>query len=364
MSGTRSPETMEYRWACQRRTASLLFDLAPPVALPSSDRSNENERLRCTIEMETSCAPPAEQFGLFRSWYAGLADIKPIQNALLPFPAHQMAWSFGRLTLTYLSAPEVSFAWRNLKNPIMDSWCLHLALPRTQPLGGTKVRMLSLCSLADAFWGFSERSDHIALYVPSNLRIIQSSRIALREEAKQFLMDYMLALFRQLPNLRNADVGHIDAAITNLLAACLMPSRDHIAKAQRPIEAAIVSRVSRIIEKHLANPALTPSLICREIGVSRSRLYRIFEPIGGVSSYIRRERLRKTRDALENSADSRPIFTIAEQCGFWDPSTYSRMFKKEFGVSPSDARSGGFRGVVSARSTDATTLRDLLFSNY
>lgn len=355
---------MEDRRACQQRTVSLLLDLAPPAAPPSSDKSHENDPLRCTLEMDTSPAPAAEQFGLFRNWYAGVADIKPSQSAPLPFPTHQRAWSFGRLTLTHLSAPKVSFGWQNLHNPTIDSWCLHLVQPRAQLRVGAKAPTLSLCSLADPFWGFSERSDHIALYVPRNLRIIPSSQIALRDEATQFLMDYMLALFRQLPNLRNADVGHIDVAITNLLAACLVPSRDHTANAQRPIEAVILSRASRVIEEHLADPALTPNLICREIGVSRSRLYRIFEPIGGISSYVRRERLRKTRDALENSSDRRPIFTIAEQWGFWDPSTYSRMFKKEFGVSPSDARAGGFRGVVSARSTDATTLRDLLFSNY
>lgn len=355
---------MAHRWACQQRTAFLLFDLAPPASPPPADRSHEGERLRCSIELNTSSAPPAEQFDLFRSWYAGLAEISPSPNVLPSFSAHQMAWSFGRLTLTYLSAPEVSFAWRSLKNPTMDSWCLHLALPRSPQRGGKTVGKLSLFSLADQFWGFSEKCDHLALCMPRNLRIVQPSRIALREEAKQFLTDYMLLLFRSLPGLRSTDVTQIDVATTNLLAACLVPSPDHAVEAQRPVEITIMSRACRIIEEHLANPALTPSLICREIGVSRSRLYRIFEPVGGVSAYIRRERLRKTRDALENGSDNRPIFIIAGQWGFWDPSAYSRMFKKEFGVSPSDARAYGTRGVVSERSNDAATLRDLLFSNY
>lgn len=337
----------------------MLFDVAPPAALPSPDSYPENDWLKCSIETSTMSAPPAGQFETFRGWYTGLADVTPSQNALQRFPAQQMAWSFGRLSLIYLSAADVSFTWRNLKNPRTDSWCLHLALPR----GGPNAKALSLLSLADPFRGLSDRSDHIALCIPRNLPILQSSRIALRDDAKQFLMNYLLLLLRSLPGLRSADVAHIDVATTNLLAACLMPTRDHAEKAQRPIEAAIASRAYQIIEAHLTNPALTPSLICREIGVSRSRLYRIFEPIGGVTAYIRRERLRRTRDALEDSSDNRPIFTIAEQWGFWDPSTYSRMFKKEFGVSPSEARAGGFHG-VAARSSNAATLRDLLFSNY
>lgn len=354
---------VKYRSACQQRTA-LLFDLAPVAALPSTNRPLESDRLPCSIEMDTAAAPPAEQFELFRSWYAGLAEVKPAQLAPRSFLARQRAWSFGRSTLIYLSTPEVSFAWQNLRRPTIDSWCLHLTLPRTQHRSGSRIDALSLHSLADPFAGRSETSDHLALFVPRNLQTIQSSRIVLRDQAKRFLMEYLTLLFRSLPGLRSTDVAHIGEASTSLLAACLAPTRDHAAEAQRPIEAAIMSRACRIIREHLANPALTPSLICREIGVSRSRLYRIFEPIGGVSTHIRRERLRKTRDALENSSDRRPISIIAEQWGFWDASAYSRMFKKEFGVSPSEARAGGLRGVVSARPTDASTLRELLFSNY
>ena len=342
----------------------MLFDLAPVAGLPSTDRPLESDRLTCSIEMDTSSAPPTEQFELFRSWYAGLADVRPAQLAPLPFLVRQMAWSLGRSTLTYLSAPEASFAWQNLRTPTMDGWCVHLTLPRTRHRSGSMSDALSLHSLADPFAGRSETSDHLALFVPRNLRTMQSSRVVLREEARRFLVEYLTLLFRSLPGLRRTDVAHIGEATTSLLAACLAPSRDHAAEAQRPIEAAIMSRASRIIREHLANPALTPSLICREVGVSRSRLYRIFEPIGGVSTHIRRERLRRTRDALENSSDRRPISIIAEQWGFWDPSAYSRMFKKEFGVSPSEARAGGLRGVVPARSTDASTLRDLLLSNY
>lgn len=186
----------------------------------------------------------------------------------------------------------------------------------------------------------------------------------MNESSKRFLTDYMLLLHRSLPDLRSADVPHIAAATTSLLAACLAPSRDHIAEAQRPIEVSIMNRASRTVAKHLANPQLAPDWLCRELGVSRSSLYRIFEPVGGVSTYIRRERLRKTRDALMDSSDGRSISTIAEQWGFTDPSTYSRMFKKEFGISPSEARAEGWLSVECARPTDgADILRNLMLGN-
>lgn len=344
----------------------MVFHQPLARAVELSKKAHSDERLRCTIEMDTSSAQPAEQFDLFRSWYLGIAEVELFQEKSSSFPAHQMVWDFGKLTFTHLKVPDVRYGWRHLSKPAIDNWYLHLPLPRSRPFGDDwEPGDLSLQSFADPFECVSERSDHLALYMPRNLYFIQSSRIGVRESSKRFLIDYMLLLHRSLPDLRSADVPHIAAATTSLLAACLTPSRDHIAEAQRPIEAAIMDRASQIIAKHLTDPALKPDLLCREIGISRSGLYRIFEPVGGVSTYIRRARLRKTREVLADSADRRPISAIAEQWGFADPSTYSRMFKKEFGISPKEARAEGWLGVEFARPADeAPSLRNLLLGNY
>lgn len=344
----------------------MVFDQPPLPAIELSEKSHSDERLRCSVEMNTSSVQPAKQFDLFRSWNAGIAEVKLLQEDSLSFLAHQVVWHFGKLTFTHLKVSNVRYGWRNLRKPTIDNWCLHLPLPKPRSLGNNlEAGDLSLQSFADPFERVSERSDHLALCMPRNLHFIQSSKIEVHENSKRFLTDYMLLLHRSLPDLRSADVPHIAAATTSLLAACLTPSRDHIATAQRPIEVALMNRASHIIAKHLADPALTPDLLCREIGVSRSRLYRIFEPVGGISTYIRHERLRKTRDILADSSDGRSISTIAEQWGFMDPSAYSRMFKREFGISPGEARTEGWLNVECARPTDgAHTLRNLLLGNY
>lgn len=343
----------------------MAFDQPPASATEQFEKASKDARLRCTIEMDTRSVPPAEQFDLFRSWNAGIAEIKLLQEKSRPFLAHQMVWSLGVLTFTHLNVPDVRYGWHHLRRPAIDNWCLHLPLPKSRPPeDNLEVEDLVLQSFADPFECVFERSDHLALCIPRNLHFIRSSRIEVREHSKRFLMDYMLLLYRSLPDLRSTDVPHIATATTSLLAACLMPSHDHIAEAQRPIEVVIMNRASRIIAKHLADPALMPDLLCREIGVSRSGLYRIFEPVGGVSTYIRRARLRKTCDMLTDSSDGRPISAIAEQWGFMDPSTYSRMFKKEFGVSPREVREEGGLSVKATRPTDGTpTLRSLLLGN-
>lgn len=339
---------------------------SPTVGL--SEKAHSDERLRCTIERDTSSVQPSEQFDLFRSWHVGIADVWLLQEESPSFLAHQMVWNFGKLTFTHMRMPNVRYGWRHLSKPTIDNWCLHLPLPKSR-LYQKNLEAgdldLGLRSFADPFESVSEGIDHLALCMPRSLHFIQSSKIEIHENSKRFLADYILLLHRSLPSLRSVDVPHIAAATTCLLAASLTPSRDHIAAAQRPIESVIMNRVSQIIAKHLANPALTPNLLCREIGMSRSSLYRIFEPVGGVSTYIRRERLRKTRDALADSSDGRPISTIAEQWGFMDRSAYSRMFKKEFGISPREAREEGWLNVGCARPTNGVpTLHNLLLGRH
>lgn len=338
---------------------------SPAAVTGSFKEAHSHEPLRCTIQMDTSSVPPAEQFDLFRTWNAGIAEVKLLQEESRSFLAHQMVWDLGRLTFTHLKVPDTRYGWRHLSKPVIDNWCLHVPLPQSRPFGrNLEAGDPDLQSFADPFECVFEKSDHLALCIPRNLHFIQSSRIEVREKSKQFLRDYVLLLHHSVPDWRSADVPHIAAATVSLLAACLTPSRDHIAEAQRPINAVIMNRASQTIAKHLADPALTPDLLCREIGISRSGLYRIFEPVGGVSAYIRRARLRKTRDALADSSDRRTIATIAEQWGFTDSSTYSRMFRKEFGISPREARAEGSLSVKFAPPLDGVpTLRNLLLGN-
>lgn len=92
-------------------------------------------------------------------------------------------------------------------------------------------------------------------------------------------------------------------------------------------------RVARYIHQRLESSDLCPESIFRDVGISRSRLYRLFEETGGVANYIKLSRLWKARAALLSASRPR-ISSIAYQFGFISHAHFSRVFKRHFGYTP------------------------------
>ncbi len=93
--------------------------------------------------------------------------------------------------------------------------------------------------------------------------------------------------------------------------------------------------VTDIIVSEMQNPNLSTTLIAEKMFVSPSQLNRKLNGIVGQSavSYILKVKLNTAKKMLQNTLD--PITDISSACGFNDASYFSRVFKKEFGVTPS-----------------------------
>jgi AraC family transcriptional regulator len=78
--------------------------------------------------------------------------------------------------------------------------------------------------------------------------------------------------------------------------------------------------------------------IAKEMGVSRTTLYRDFQSAFGYGpgDYLRKARLEASTAMLCQS--SRPITEIAAECGFYDQSHFDRCFRLAMGISPSQYR--------------------------
>jgi YesN/AraC family two-component response regulator len=100
------------------------------------------------------------------------------------------------------------------------------------------------------------------------------------------------------------------------------------------IEDQFVQKVVTIIESHLSKLNLDVGQIAKEVHLSHSQLARKLDAVTGYSPnrFIRLIRLTKAKELLAD--ENLSITTIAYDCGFSDPSYFSRVFKKEFGKTP------------------------------
>ena len=109
-----------------------------------------------------------------------------------------------------------------------------------------------------------------------------------------------------------------------------------------------MERVRKAVTKQLRSQALGTSMLCREAATSRSQLYRLLEGEGGVAHYILRRRLSESFAILCDTAHDLSIGQIAEMLCFADASSFSRAFRREFGVMPKEVRAASLSGLSPA----------------
>ncbi|MDL2402483.1 helix-turn-helix transcriptional regulator [Rhizobium mayense] len=317
--------------------------------LHAIDVAGVGDTLTASIDFTTLEYPPHEQFDAFRSMREGVEEGWLIRSNGPTFPARQVVWDLGKMVFAYTRLPGDGYVygWHHLRKAIFDHWYILLALQSSGSDDCEEIpaAMPTLHCLAKPFEAQTAASGSLALYVPRDL-FVPGDHMANTQFGGglgSLLADYMLLLRRSLHEVRLTETSYIVDATRALLAACLAPSRDGMAKAQSPIDRTIMERARQLIARKLIDADLTVDSLCRDLGLSRARLYRLFEANGGIHAYIRRERLLQTRKALSNHDDRRPICQIAEQWGFIDPSAFTRAFRHEFGISPRDVRSEAIR---------------------
>ena len=83
---------------------------------------------------------------------------------------------------------------------------------------------------------------------------------------------------------------------------------------------------------------LSVARLCEQFRLSRSELYSIFHDYFQISpaEYIKNQRLKQACEYLRATND--PIHEVGERCGFYDYNYFSKVFKKEFRMSPREYR--------------------------
>jgi AraC-like DNA-binding protein len=196
-------------------------------------------------------------------------------------------------------------------------------LSRPMLLHSTAVKVLSI---------FLPRAEVRAVSPDIELhgRVLDANRAGL-------LIEHLTAVTRWFPQLLPETLPGITRATIELLGACLAMEAGRADFGVR--ESPVLMRARSYVEHNLLEPSLNPARISEALGVSRSTLYRLFEPLGGVTAFIWERRLHLARAALLDPKRARRISEIAFQCGFSSEAHFSRSFRKAFNIRPSDLRS-------------------------
>ena len=161
--------------------------------------------------------------------------------------------------------------------------------------------------------------------------------LILQGGAGRLLADHLQSLVAHSHSIAATDAAHIAQATLHMVAACVRPSLEAVARASTPLNAARLRAAKRLVSDYLTTP-LQIEAIAKALGMSRSQLYRLFEPEGGVVRYLTRQRLAAVRAALDNPLERRFIGEIGEAYGFGSSALLSRAFRQAYGVSPRDYR--------------------------
>jgi len=159
----------------------------------------------------------------------------------------------------------------------------------------------------------------------------------------RLLGEFLRTLLQRLPLVPDSDAFRLTGGVSSLVMACMERSEGRLRAAQLPIDIVRLGRVRQAVRAHLQSPSLGPEMLCRLVGMSRSNLYRLLEPQGGVTSYIQHHRLMEARRRLSDSGNAQPVAVIAHDLCFADLSTFSRAFRASFGISPREMRENSSR---------------------
>lgn len=102
------------------------------------------------------------------------------------------------------------------------------------------------------------------------------------------------------------------------------------------LDSKFLTKARSLVELYIDDSEFSVETFSEELAMSRSNLYKKITALTGMgpAEYIRKIRLEKARQLLQSSGMN--VSEIAYSVGFSSPKIFSRNFKNEYGVLPSD----------------------------
>lgn len=326
------------------------------------------------VRFDSGNVQPGERMGY---WHASLANVCtlsfPEGMSAETFEAQNDMWMLGSMMLSRRTcSPHILHrSSQSIRSDQIDHYKIHLRVDtaaathlQAGQYEATKrhvevgIRQCVMTDLARPELVRVDRGSTINVVVPRDQldallpRPVDLHGTVLSGPCSVLLADYLHSLSESLSHMSVEQLPDVTRATLHLLAASLAPSMDTLALAGPAVDMTLRRQIKRFIEAELTRADISATRICARFHISRSTLYRLFEPMGGVARYIRERRLMRIHALLVTSEGRPHLQRLAEDHGFNTPAHFSRAFREQFGYAPSELvargpRPGAAPGIVS-----------------
>ncbi|TLS44285.1 helix-turn-helix domain-containing protein [Streptomyces montanus] len=173
---------------------------------------------------------------------------------------------------------------------------------------------------------------------PETLRAVTGKNMAADKGVGAVVAPFLQSLTEQSAHCAGPEVSRLADGAVSLVTALLCERLNRTTPVAPHL--ATTLRIRDYIERHLADPDLTPDAIARAHAISRRYLFKLFaEEETTVAGWIRTRRLERcARDLADPATRDQPVAAIAARWGLLDGRHFARVFKAAYGETPRDYR--------------------------
>ncbi|NWK55530.1 helix-turn-helix domain-containing protein [Verrucomicrobiaceae bacterium N1E253] len=310
-------------------------------------------------QFSTDMVPEEHRFDVWRDSISVLFDIEQQKQDLKrPFDAHLDAFMLDQVMLARTRS-EAAYYRRKAKDTRsdgIDMIMLQLFIKgEVEFCAGRSITQLqagdiAVYDLSKPTNNFNTSFDNLSVLFPRELidEYVPSAtnwhgqHLPRSNPMTNLLRSHILSLYEFGPTITIEASPGLQRSLLNMTSTAFQASAENMHRSAEIVAATQLQEIKKYIRQHLADPNLTPDNIAKAFGLSRAHLYRITDPLEGIMQYIRHQRLKRCWKELQSPRQSHLSITeLGFKWGYNDAGTFTRNFKKTFGMLPKDARALG-----------------------